>query len=87
MLNAAEILRPTIYPVVGERRVRPLCVSEHKEELEHQLSEKKAQHNSALASRAQALATYKEANREVKRIEYHITQLQKKLAKCGCEND
>ena len=52
MLNAAEILKPTIYPVVGERRVRPLCVSEHEEELEHQLSEKKALHNSALASRA-----------------------------------
>ena len=87
MLNVAEILRPTIYPVVGERRVRPLGVSEHEEELEHQLSEKKAQHNSAIAARAQALAAYKEACREVKRLEYHITQLQKKLAKCGGEND
>ena len=87
MLNAAEILKPTIYPVVGERRVRPLGVSEHEDELEHQLSEKKAQHNSALAARAQALAAYKDAGREVKRIEYHISQIQKKLAKYGDEND
>lgn len=87
MLNAAEIMNPTIYPVVGERRVSPLGVSEHEEELEHQLAEKKAQHNSALASRAQKLEAYKEAVREVKRIEYHIAQIQKKLARIGDGND
>lgn len=87
MLNVAEILKPTIYPVVGERRVRPLGVSEHEEELEHQLAEKKAEHNAALAYRAQALEAYKAACREVKRIEYHIAQIQKKLARIGDGND
>ena len=87
MLNAAEILKPTIYPVVGERRVRPLGISESNADLEHQLAEKKAQHNSALASRAQKLEAYKAACREVKRIEYHIAQIQKKLARIGDGND
>ena len=87
MLNAAEILKPTIYPVVGERRVRPLGVSEHEEELEHQLAEKKAEHNAALAYRAQTLSAYKEAVRAVKRIEYGMAQIQKKQARIGDGND
>lgn len=83
MLSAIEILTPTIYPVVGARRVRRLGVSKAEEELERSLSKAKAKHEATLANKARALEAYREACRAVKHTEYNVSKIQKKLAAIG----
>ena len=87
MLSAIEILTPTIYPVVGARRVRRLGVSKTEEELEHSLQKAKAKHDAALVAKARALEVYREACRVEKHTEYNVSKVQKKLAMIGGENE
>lgn len=89
MLNVAEILTPTIYPVVGAKLVRLLGLQDAEADRAHAIQNSinafKAQHDKALIARNDALkandlAAHTEADRRVKRLNFQIRKNKKQLA-------